>query len=70
MKCNLKIVDFIDVTLKFTDSTYKPYRKPDAEISYIHKESNHPLSITKQLSISIEARLPSNKNIFERKSIF
>ena len=53
IKCNLKIVDFLDVTLNLTDSTYKPYHKPNDEICYIHKESNHPLSITKQLPVSI-----------------
>ena len=53
IKCNLKIVDFLDVTLNLTDSTYKPYHKPNDEICYIHKESNHPPSITKQLPVSI-----------------
>ena len=57
IKCNLKIVDFLDVTLNLTDSTYKPYHKANDEICYIHKESNHPPSITKQLPISIETRL-------------
>ena len=57
IKCNLKIVDFLDVTLNLTDSTYKPYHKPNDEICYIHKESNHPPSITKQLPISIKTRL-------------
>ena len=67
IKCNLKIVDFLDVTLNLTDSTYKPYHKPNDEICYIHKESNHPPSITKQLPISIETRLSklsSNEKVF------
>ena len=67
IKCNLKIVDFLDVTLNLTDSTYKPYHKPNDEICYIHKESNHPPSITKQLPISIESRLSklsSNEKVF------
>ena len=49
IKCNLKIVDFLDVTL----NVYKPYHKPNNEICYIHKESNHPPSVIKQLAISI-----------------
>ena len=57
IKCNLKIVDFLDVTLNLTDSTYKPYHKPNDEICYIHKESDHPPSIMKQLPISIKTRL-------------
>ena len=67
IKCNLKIVDFLDVTLNLTDSTYKPYHKANDEICYIHKESNHPPSITKQLPISIETRLSklsSNEKVF------
>ena len=67
IKRNLKIVDFLDVTLNLTDSTYKPYHKPNDEICYIHKESNHPPSITKQLPISIETRLSklsSNGKVF------
>ena len=57
IKCNLKIVDILDVTLNLTDSTEKPYHKPNDDICYIHKESNHPPSLTKQLTISIEIRL-------------
>ena len=64
IKCNLKIVDFLDVTLNLTDSIYKPYHKPNDEICYIHKESNQPPSITKQLPISIERRLSLNEKVF------
>ena len=67
IKCNLNIADFLDVTLNFTHSTYKPYHKPNDENCYIHKESNHPTSITKQLPISIETRLSklsSNEKVF------
>ena len=47
IQCNIKIVDFLDVIINLTDSSYKPYHKP----------SNHPSSITKQLPLSIETRL-------------
>ena len=60
-------MDFLNVTLNLTDSTYKPYHKPNDEICYIYKESNHPPSITKQLPISIETRLSklsSNEKVF------
>ena len=74
IKCNLQIVDFLDVTLNLTDFTYKHYHKPNDEICYIHKKSNHPPSITKQLPISIEARLSklsSNVKVFnESVSIY
>ena len=47
IKCNLKIVDYLDVTLNLLNNTYKPFSKPNNEINYIHKESNQPPSIIK-----------------------
>ena len=55
------MVDLLDVTLNLTDSTYKPYHKPNHEIYYIHKQSNHSPSITRQLRVSIEKRLKTKK---------
>ena len=46
---------------------YKPFHKPNSEINYIHKESNHPPSIIKQLPLSAESRLSklsSDENVF------
>ena len=68
IKCNLKIVDYLDITLNLNDGTYKPYRKPNDETLYIHTKSNHPPNIIKQVPISIENRirnLSSNKQIFD-----
>ena len=59
IRCNLKIVNFLDVTLDLNNSTYKPYTKPNDETKYIHANSNHPPSIIKQLPVSIENRLSS-----------
>ena len=67
IRCNLKIVNFLDVTLDLNNSTYKPYTKPNDETKYIHANSNHPPSIIKQLPVSIENRLSSiscNKKTF------
>ena len=49
--------DYLDVTLNLLNN--KPFSKPYNEISYIHKESNHPPSIIKKVSFSIESRLSS-----------
>ena len=57
IKCNLKTVTYLDITLDLNTGTYKPYRKPNDEILYIHAKSNHPANILKQLPISIETRL-------------
>ena len=45
IECNKKVVDFLDVTFNLKDGTYKPYQKPDNEISYINVQSNHPPNI-------------------------
>ena len=57
VKCNLKLVDYLDVTLNLSDGSYKPFHKPNSEINYIHRESNHPASIIKQLTLSVQSRL-------------
>ena len=47
IKCNLKIVDYLDVTLNLLNNTYKPFSKPNNKMNYIHRESNHSPSIIK-----------------------
>ena len=67
IQCNLKIVDYLDVTFNLTDSSYRPFNKTNNEINYIHKQSNYPPSIIKQLPLSVERRLSkfsSNEKIF------
>ena len=53
-----------------TDSE-KPFCKTNNEITYIHKESNHPPSILRQIPLSIESRLSkhsSNEKIFKQSA--
>ena len=38
IKCNMKLVNYLDVTLNLNNSNYKPYHKPDSEILFIHKD--------------------------------
>ena len=52
---NLKIVNYLDVTSNLSKATYRPFCKPNNEIVYIHKESNHPPSILRQIPLSIES---------------
>ena len=71
IKCNRKIVDYLDITLNFLNNTYKPFSKLNNEINYIHKESNHPPSMIKQILFSIESRLSSlssNEKIFNEST--
>ena len=64
----MKIVNYLDVTFNLNDGTYKPYTKPNNEIKYIHKNSNHPPSVIRQIPLSIESRLSTlsfNEKIFQ-----
>ena len=70
---NLKIVDYLDVTLNLNNGSYKPYHKPDDIIQYINKESNHLPSIIEHLPASIEKRLSNNSSdekIFKEAAIY
>ena len=44
INCNMKIVNYLDVTLNLNDGSYRP----NEETSYIHVNSDHPTSILKQ----------------------
>ena len=64
---NLELVDYLDITFNLTDSSYRPFNKTNNEINYIHKQSNHPPFIIKQLPLSGKRRLSklsSNEKIF------
>ena len=63
----MKVANDLDVTFYLNDRSYRPNRKPNDETHYIHIQSDHPPSITKQLPRSIEKRLSqlsSSKDIF------
>ena len=49
---NLKIVNFLDVTSKFKNGTFEPFKKENDTPIYKHTSSNHSPSIIKQISIS------------------
>ena len=68
IQCHVKIVNYLDVTFNLNDGTCKPYTKPNIEIKYIHKNSNHPPSVIRQIPLSIESRLSTlsfNEKIFQ-----
>ena len=68
MEANKKVTEFLDITLDLHIGSYKPYKKPNDTISYIHCQSNHPPSIIKNLPKGIETRLstnPANADIFQ-----
>ena len=50
-------MNFLDVTLDLHNEKYYPFRKPNDRPTYIHKDSNHPPHVTKQLPKTINKRL-------------
>ena len=69
VEANKKCVDFLDVTLDLNTGTFMPFSKPNNNIQYVHKESNHPPSILKNIPLSINKRLSkisSNSSVFTR----
>lgn len=54
---NKKVVNFLDVTLDLNKGNYKPYMKPNNKIVYVHRDSNHPPNIIKNIPLSINKRL-------------
>ena len=65
---NKKIVDFLDITLDMENETYRPYTKPNHNPVYVHKQSNHPPSMLKNIPISVNdrlCRLSSSREMFE-----
>lgn len=54
---NLKIVNFLDVSLDLSTGKFQPYKKPNDDTLYINTESNHPPTIIKQIPKSISRRI-------------
>ena len=66
-------MDFLDVSFDLKHDTYKPYMKPNNDPVYIHRKSNHPPSIVKQIPAMISKRLSElskNEQVFEEAKLF
>ena len=65
---NIKIANFLDVTLNLSDSTYQPFLKTDQYPSYINVNSDHLNAIIKQVPKAVNMRirrLSSSMKIFQ-----
>ena len=68
IEANKKVIDFLDVTLNLNNNSYQPYKKPGNTILYVHRQSNHPPTIIKNLPENINRRLntlSSNRHVFD-----
>lgn len=57
IQCNMKIVNYLDITLNLNTGNTSPFRKEDDETEYVHAESDHPPTIIRQIPLSVEKRL-------------
>ena len=64
---NLRIANYLDLTLNLNDGSFRPCDKQDDIIQYINKEFNHSPNLIKHLPGSIEKRLSNNS--FDEKKI-
>ena len=71
IESNIKLVNFLDVTLDLTNESFKPYRKNEETVPiYINIGSNHPPNTKKDLPKMIGKRvsdLSSSHEVFERE---
>ena len=59
VEVNLTSVNFLDVTLNLQNESYKPFSKPNTDIRYVSKFSNHPPQVLKNVPQNINKRLSS-----------
>jgi len=59
IEANKKTVNFLDVTFDLTSGTYKPFTKPNNKLLYVHRQSNHPPQLLKNIPENINKRLTS-----------
>ena len=59
IKCNLNILDYLDITFDLTTGLFKPYNKTKNISRYVTAKSNHVPSILKEIPKSVS-------NVFRR----
>ena len=57
IEANKKKINFLDVTVDLNKGTYQPYTKQNNNTQYVHRQSNHPPAILKNIPEAINKRL-------------
>ena len=73
IKCNLKIVYYLDISFDLNTGIYKPFNKPNNKPLYINASSNHPPSLLKQIPKSVSKRITADschEDIFRKSAPF
>ena len=60
IKCNLKIVDYLDTSFDLNSGIFKPFNKSNNKPLYINASSNHPPSLLRQIRKSVSKRITAN----------
>eukprot|EP00117_Sycon_ciliatum_P005477 scpid89633/ scgid9413/ len=69
IEANLKVVNYLDVTLNLQNGNYQPYRKPNDNPLYLNIQSNHPPNILRNLPKAVGRRIASisaDEAVFDR----
>ena len=72
MEANMRIINFLDVTLDLNNDTYSPYTKPNHKPLYVNAKSNHPPPILKNIPEGVQnwlSNLSSNEDIFNKAKV-
>ena len=67
IEANVKVTNFLEVTLNLNTHQHQPYLKPNSTTSYVHRKSNHPPAVLYDIPDSINKRLSnisSNAEVF------
>ena len=59
IQINLKVVDFLDVSLNLSTESFYPNRKPNDRPMYVLRQSNHPPNIIKKSPRQSAAACPT-----------
>ena len=69
IQTDLKIADYLDITLNLYNRTVSPFRKKNQNLHYVDMRSNHPSQVFKHIPKGIGHRLSTNsskRDIFEQ----
>ncbi|XP_070570067.1 bis(5'-adenosyl)-triphosphatase ENPP4-like [Ptychodera flava] len=59
IQANIKTTNFLDVTFNLENASYQPYSKPNNQLLYVDRRSNHPPTILEQIPTSVNSRISS-----------
>ena len=65
---NIKVTDFLDGAFNLQTGLHRPFKKATSNPIYMHKDSNHPMHVKKELPQMIGRRISdqsSNKEVFQ-----